>query len=200
MSQPTLSYVIRDRLYLNITDRCTLVCQFCPKTQGVNQVHDYDLSLHQRPEYDDIITAIGDPTEYEEIVFCGFGEPTLRLKLLLRLASYIKDKGGRVRLNTDGLANLVNKRDVLPEMEGLIDAVSVSMNAQNEAIYNQHCCPALTGSYEAMLAFIQEAPRYIPDVTATAIDGLAGVDIVACEHLAQERGVKFRARHLDVVG
>ena len=200
MSQATLSYVIRDRLYLNITDRCTLECQFCPKTQGVKQVQSYDLTLPQRPEYEEIIVAIDDPKSYEEVVFCGFGEPTLRLKILLRVARYIKDKGGRVRLNTDGLANLVHKRNVLLEMAGLIDAVSVSMNAQDEVVYNRHCCPALPSSYPAMLAFLQQAPAYIPEVTATAIDGLEGVDIVACEQLAQELGVNFRARHLDVVG
>jgi len=200
MSQANLSYVIRDRLYLNITDRCTLECQFCPKTQGSKQVQGYDLALRKRPEYDEIIAAIADPTGYEEVVFCGFGEPTLRLKTLLQVARHIKAQGGRVRLNTDGLTNLVNKRNVLPEMAGLIDAVSVSMNAQNEAVYNRHCCPALPDSYAAMLAFLQQAPRYIPEVTATAIDGLEGVDIVACAQLAQELGVNFRARHLDVVG
>ncbi len=200
MHTDTLSYVIGNKLYLNITDRCTLVCEFCPKTLGSHQVHDYDLTLAKRPEVEAIIAAIGDPTAYEEIVFCGFGEPTLRLKVLLQVARYIKDNGGRVRLNTDGLANLVNKRNVLPEMQGLIDAVSVSMNAQNEALYNQHCAPQLKGAWQAMLDFLAEAPRYIPDVTATAIDGLAGVDIAACKKIAVELGVKFRSRQLDVVG
>ena len=200
MSQATLSYVIRNSLYLNITDRCTLECQFCPKTQGVKQVQGYDLTLPQRPEYEDIVAAIGDPTRYEEVVFCGFGEPTLRLKVLLRVAHDIKAKGGRVRLNTDGLANLVHKRNVLPEMDGLIDAVSVSMNAHNEAIYNRHCCPALPNSYAAMLDFLRQAPAYIPQVTATAIDGLEGVDIEACRRQAQELGVQFRSRRLNVVG
>lgn len=200
MSQATPSYVIGSRLYLNITDRCTLVCEFCPKTQGSLQLHEYDLSLAKRPEVEAIISAIGDPTVYEEIVFCGFGEPTLRFKVLLQVARYIKDKGGRVRVNTDGLANLVNKRNVLPEMQGLIDAVSVSMNAHNESLYIQHCAPQLKGAWQAMLDFLRAAPAYIPDVTATAIDGLAGVDIVACEKMAADLGVKFRARQLDVVG
>lgn len=200
MQTDTISYVIGSKLYLNITDRCTLVCEFCPKTQGLHQVHDYDLTLAQRPEFDDIIAAIGDPTDYEEIVFCGFGEPTLRFKMLLQVARYIKEKGGRVRVNTDGLANLVNKRNVLPEMQGLIDAVSVSMNAQNESLYNQHCAPQLKGAWQAMLDFLADAPNYIPDVTATAIEGLAGVDIVACEKIAIDLGVKFRSRQLDVVG
>ena len=83
VNDPQLSYVIGDRLYLNLTDRCTLACAFCPKTQGFNQVHDYDLTLEQRPEIDQMIAAIGDPSAYAEVVFCGFGEPTLRLKPLL---------------------------------------------------------------------------------------------------------------------
>lgn len=200
MHTDTLSYVIGNKLYLNITDRCTLVCAFCPKTLGSHQVHDYDLSLAKRPEVADIIAAIGDPSAYEEIVFCGFGEPTLRFKVLLQVASFVKEKGGRVRLNTDGLASLVNKRDVLPEMQGLIDAVSVSMNAQNETLYIQHCAPQLKGAWQAMLDFLAEAPQYIPEVTATAINGLAGVDIAACEKLAVGLGVGFRSRQLDVVG
>jgi len=200
MSQDTLSYVIDSRLYLNITDRCTLECQFCPKTHGDHQVKGHDLTLHHRPECAEIIAAIGDPAQFDEVVFCGFGEPTLRLKVLLEVALYIKERGGQVRLNTDGLASLVNKRNVLPEMQGVIDAVSISMNAQNEEIYQRHCCPQLPGSYQAMLDFIRQAPHYIPEVTATAIDGLEGVDIESCATIARQLGVRFRARHLDVVG
>lgn len=200
MHTDTISYRIGNRLYLNITDRCTLVCAFCPKTNGSHQVHEYDLALTKRPQAGDIIAAIGDPGAYEEIVFCGFGEPTLRFKVLLQVAHYIKGHGGRVRLNTDGLASLVNKRDVLPEMQGLIDAVSVSMNAHNEALYIQHCAPQLKGAWQAMLDFLARAPAYIPEVTATAIGGLEGVDIRACENIAAGLGVKFRARELDVVG
>lgn len=196
----TLAYPIRDSLYLNITDRCTLQCQFCPKHNGTHQLHDYDLTLNHRPETDEIIAAIGDPRRYRQIVFCGYGEPTLRLKVLLTVARDIKAKGGVVRLNTDGLANLVHKRNVLPELASCIDAISVSMNAQDEAVYNQHCCPALAGSFQAMLDFIRHAPRYIADVTVTAVDGLEAVDVAACEALAGGYGVKFRARHLDVVG
>ena len=198
MSQ--IAYKIRNSLYLNITDRCTLVCRFCPKTQGVLQVHEYDLTLDQRPESDEIIQSIGDPRRYDEIVFCGYGEPTLRLKVLKQVAGWIKQHGGKVRVNTDGLANLVNKRNVLPELEGLVDAVSVSLNAQEESVYNRHCQPALPGSYRAMLDFLEQAPAWIPSVTATAIDGLDGVDIEACEKLAHERGAEFRRRTLDNVG
>ena len=196
----TIAYTIDDRRYLSITDRCTLACEFCPKIQGSMLVHQYDLTIDHRPETDEIIAAIGDVSNYSWVVFCGYGEPTLRLKTLLGVARYVKQQGGRVRLNTDGLANLVHKRNVLPEMAGLIDAVSVSLNAQNEAIYNRHCVPAVENSWHAMLDFLQLAPASIPDVTATAINGLKGVDIEACRRLAEERGVKFRQRELDLVG
>lgn len=200
MCKPVLAYPIGDNLYLNITDRCTLVCTFCPKHTAAPRVHDYDLALPTRPAVDDILTAIGDPAVYHEIVFCGFGEPTLRLKPLLAISDYIKSRNGRVRVNTDGLANLVHKHNVLPEFSGKIDALSVSMNAQDEAVYNRHCRPALTGSFQAMLDFLELAPRYVPEVTATAIDGLEGVDIDACRKLAESRGVAFRRRILDEVG
>ncbi len=196
-----IAYAIRDSLYLNVTDRCTLACRFCPKYRdGERRVHEIDLTLARLPKASEVIATVGDPAAYREVVFCGFGEPTLRLKLVLEVADWLKARGARVRLNTDGLANHVHKRNVLPQMQGRIDAVSVSMNAQNSAVYDYHCRPALAGSFEAMLSFLREAPRYIPSVTATAIAGLEGVDIGACERLARECGVAFRRRELDVVG
>ncbi len=195
-----ISYRIANRLYLNITDRCTLTCAFCPKNQGNKTVRGYDLTMQNRPDADAIIAAIDDPINYAEIVFCGYGEPTLRLKTLLEVAAYIKQHQGNVRVNTDGLANLVHKRNVLPELGQWVDAVSVSLNAQNEMVYTQHCVPKLPGSYPAMLEFLRQAPQFIPSVTATAIEGLAGVDIAACEKLAHSLGVKFRHRTLGIVG
>jgi TatD family-associated radical SAM protein len=198
--KPTPAYTIGENRYLNVTDRRTLACRFCPKHTDGPKVHEFDLTLAVRPSVQDVIAAIGDPACYREIVFCGFGEPTLRLKLVLEVSEWIKAHHGRVRLNTDGLANLVHKHNVLPDFVGRIDVLSISMNAQNEALYQQHCQPALAGSYQAMLDFIELAPHYVGDVTATAIDGLEGVDIGACRQLAEQRGVAFRRRVLDQVG
>ncbi len=195
-----ISYRIGQNLYLSITDRCTLECAFCPKTQGVRRVQGYDLSFDHRPDSTEIIDSIDDPTKYHEVVFCGFGEPTLRLGVLLEVAHSIKARGGRVRLNTDGLADLVHKKPTLPDLGRTVDAISVSLNAQNQRVYDLHCQPQLAGSYQAMLQFLKQAPAYIAEVTATAIDGLAGVDIAACERIAQDFGVKFRRRILNQVG
>lgn len=199
MSQQ-ISYQIGNALYLSINDRCTLECQFCPKTQGDLHVKGYDLTMDHRPTAREIIDSVDNPSSYDEVVFCGYGEPTLRLKILLEVACELKKQNARIRLNTDGLANLVHKRNILPELSEVVDAVSVSMNAQDEATYNRHCQPQLPGSYEAMLDFLQLAPRYIEKVTASAINGLDGVDIAACRAKAAQLGISFRQRELDLVG
>ena len=197
----TIAYPIGDTLYLNLTNACTLACRFCPKTHDEWVVQGHDLDLVRGPSFAEVIEAIGDPTPYREVVFCGLGEPTLRLALLKQVATWLKERGARVRLNTDGLANLVHGRDVLPELEGLIDAVSVSLNAQNEDLYNEHCRPGRPGAYEACKAFIREATRYLPEVVATALDGLPGVDIEACRRITEEElGARFRRRVYGVVG
>ncbi len=201
MTADTYCYSIEDRLYINLTDRCTLDCAFCPKTHDSYRVHQHDLRLGHLPDLDELLTAIPDLSDYREVVFCGFGEPTLRLKILIQLASRIRQNQDIViRLNTDGLGSLANKRNIVPELAQCFDAVSVSMNAQNEVVYNRHCRPAMAGSYAAMLEFLAEAGRHIPEVTATAINGLEGVDIEACKAQAGQLGVAFRPRELDLIG
>lgn len=198
--EQTVGYTLHDNRYLNITNRCSLRCAFCPKFNDEWTVQDYPLRLDHDPMIEEIIAAVGNPEDYREIVFCGLGEPTLRLYALLEVATRIRRRAKRIRINTDGLANLVYGRDVTPDMEGLIDALSISLNAQNAEIYNRHCRPKLPGSYEAILDFVKHAREFVPDITLTAIDGLSDVDIPACEKIAQDLGVKFRRRVLDVVG
>jgi TatD family-associated radical SAM protein len=198
--EQTIGYTLRDSRYLNITNRCTLRCEFCPKFNDEWTVQDYRMRLTREPSLEEIIAAAGNPEDYREIVFCGLGEPTLRLYTLLDATSRLRPRAERIRINTDGLANLVYGRDVTPDMEGLIDALSVSLNAQNAETYNRHCRPKLPGAYEAMLDFVKCARDFVPEITLTAIDGLPGVDIAACEQVAQRLGVHFRRRVLNVVG
>jgi TatD DNase family protein len=200
-SEPVIGYTLRDSRYLNVTSRCTLRCTFCPKFNGSWTVGDYDLRLRADPSADELIAAAGDVHAWREIVFCGMGEPTLRLYTVLEVAARLRKLGApRIRLNTDGLANLVYGRDVTPDFEGNIDALSISLNAQDEETYNRLCRPSLPGSYPAMLDFVRHARDYVPEVVLTAIDGLAGVDITACAEIAERLGVRFRRRVLDVVG
>jgi len=198
--EQTVGYTLHGNRYLNITNRCTLRCAFCPRFNDEWTVQEYPLRLRRDPSFEEIVLAAGNPEEYQEIVFCGLGEPTLRLYTLLEVATRLRPHARRIRINTDGLASFVYGRDVTPDMEGLIDALSISLNAQNAEIYNRHCRPKLPGSYEAMLDFVKCAREFVPDITLTAIDGLSGVNIPACKKIAQELGVKFRRRVLDVVG
>ncbi len=196
----TIAYTLHGNRYLNITSRCTLRCAFCPKFNGSWEVRQYELRLHDEPSVTDIIAAVGDPSRYSEIVFCGLGEPTRRLDVLLEVAGGLRKEGASVRVNTDGLANLIHDRDVTPEFAGLVDTVSVSMNAHDESIYNRHCRPRHPQAFFAMLEFCRLVQGHVPEVVMTAIDGLPGVDITACRDIADEIGVTFRRRQLDVVG
>jgi TatD family-associated radical SAM protein len=200
MHASTIHYDLHGSRYLNVTNRCTLRCAFCPKFNGSWMVSSYDLRLHAEPDANQLIAAADDPRSFQEIVFCGFGEPTLRLYTVLEAGAELRQRGARVRLNTDGLANLVHGRDVTPDLEDSIDAISISLNAQNEDLYNRHCRPPKPGAFEALLDFAARAREFVPSVTLTAIDGLPGVDIPACRAIAERLGVGFRRRELGKVG
>lgn len=200
MASSTLVYDIRDSRYLNITGRCTLRCQFCPKHNGSKQVHEYQLALDHQPTAEEIIPLLGDVTAFDEYVFCGYGEPTLNLDTLLTVAKVIKQTGGRVRINTDGLGNLFHRKNILPEIAPWVDSLSISLNADNEAAYLDHCKPKLKNSYAAVKAFIEQAVSHIDTVQVSAIDGLQGVDIEACKIWVEQCGAKFKYRKLGVVG
>ncbi len=195
-----IGYTLGDNRYLNVTNRCTLRCAFCPKFNGCWTVCDHELRLPREPTIEEIVEAAGDAEQYREVVFCGLGEPTLRLYDVLEAGARLRADGGYIRVNTDGLANLVHGRDVTPDLEGIVDALSVSLNAHDAEVYERHCRPPTPHSYEAMLDFVTRAHDFVPDITLTAIDGLTGVDIAACEGIARQLGVQFRRRVLDVVG
>ena len=196
----TIAYELHGNCYLNITNRCTLRCAFCPKFNKTWEVQGYPLRLKTEPSVDDVLQAIGDPSRYKQVVFCGLGESTLRLDVMLTIAEKLKASHTQVRVNTDGLANLVHQRDVTPEFAGRIDALSISLNAQNEETYNRHTRPPLPGAFKSVLDFVKCAQQHVADITLTAIDGLDGVDIHACNKIADELAVKFRRRVLDEVG
>ncbi|MFV2059103.1 MAG: TatD family nuclease-associated radical SAM protein [Gammaproteobacteria bacterium] len=196
----SIAYQAHGNLYLNITNRCNLKCRFCPKFNHQWIVDDHSLILSHEPLVDEIILAIGDPSAYKQVVFCGLGEPTLRLDTILDVARFLKSKGCSVRLNTNGLANREYKKDITPELSEYIDAVSISLNAQDEIVYDYHCRPKELGAYFEMRDFITCAANNIEDVTLTAVDGLQGVDIHACKKIAREYGVNFKKRLYNIIG
>ncbi len=194
-----IAYRIRDSLYLNITNRCTNACTFCAKFADFT-VKGHHLQLDHEPHIEEVKRAIGDPHQFTEVVFCGYGEPLLRLELVKEVAAWLKGQGLKVRVNTDGQANLVHGRNILPELEGLIDSVSVSLNAPEAAIYQQICRSRFgEKGYQAVREFLRMAPHHIPSVTATAVT-LPGIDIDACRKVAEALGVVFREREYNEVG
>ncbi len=193
-----IAYRIRESLYLNVTNRCTNRCTFCIKFQS-DFVKGYNLRLSHEPSEEELKKAIGDPSHYKEIVFCGYGEPTLRLDLVKNIAAWIKEKGGNVRLNTNGQGNLIYGRNILPELGGIVDKISISLDAQDEETYNRICNPVHKNAFPGILDFIKEAKKYIPEVNVTVVTA-EGVDIEKCGEIAEALGVGFRVRKLDVVG
>jgi TatD DNase family protein len=197
--QGRITYPIRNSLYLNITNRCTAACTFCVRYH-TDFVKGHNLRLREEPSAKELIKEIGDPKRYDEIVFCGYGEPLIRLDVVKAVAVEVKRLGGRVRIDTNGHANLIHKRNILPELAGLVDMVSVSLNAQNAEVYEKLSQPKFgSATYEAVKEFIREAKKHIPEVTATVVSA-PGVDIEACQKTADELGVRLRVREYNVVG
>ena len=194
-----ITYPIRNSLYLNITNRCTSACTFCVR-YFTDYVKGHNLRLADEPAAEDLIKEIGDPKRFDEIVFCGYGEPTLRLDVIKAVATEVKKKGGKVRIDTNGHGNLIHKRNIVPELAGLVDAVSISLNGQNAEIYEKLSQPKFgAAAYDAVKEFIAEAVKYIPSVTATVVSA-PGVDVEACRKIAEGLGAKYRVREYNVVG
>ena len=197
-----VAYPIRKSLYLNVTNRCTNRCAFCAKNRSF-EVKGHDLRLESEPTREEILAAVegeGDLATWEEVVFCGFGEPLLRLDDVVSVARELRARGARrIRVNTDGLASLVHGRDVVAELEGVVDAVSVSLNAPDADTYERLCRPGLPGAYEAVLDFLRGAGERLPEATATVV-AVPGLDLAACRRRAGELGVGFREREYDEVG
>jgi TatD DNase family protein len=193
-----IAYRIRDSLYLNITNRCTNRCSFCVRFHS-DYVKGHNLRLPEEPTEDELKSAIGDPTRYRETVFCGYGEPLLRLDTVKKIAGWIKEEGGSVRINTNGHGNLIHGRNILPELKGIVDSVSVSLDAHDEESYNRICAPAFKNAFQEVISFIREAKASIPHVQATVVE-MEGVDLEKCRKITDELGVTLRVRKLDVVG
>ena len=193
-----ITYQIRDSLYLNITNRCTNRCSFCIRFHS-DYVKGHNLRLSEEPGEKELRDAIGDPSQYKEVVFCGYGEPLLRLDLVRNVAAWIKERGGRVRIDTNGHGNLIHGRNILPELKGIVDSISISLDAHDEETYDRICRPAFKNAFRGVIDFISEAKKYIPHVQITVVK-LEGVDIGKCRKIAEDLGVGFRVRKLDVVG
>jgi len=193
-----IAYKIRDTLYLNITNRCTNSCSFCVRFH-IDYIKGHNLRLSREPTEEELKAEIGDPSQYREVVFCGYGEPLLRLDLVKHVAKWIKQHKGMVRINTNGHGNLINKRNILPELKDIVDSISISLDAHDEETYNRICNPIFKHTFREVIEFIKESKKYIPHVVVTVVE-LEGVDIEKCREITEALGVRLRVRKLGVVG
>jgi TatD family-associated radical SAM protein len=190
-----IAYPLKDALYLNITNRCTNNCRFCIRetASGVG----YNLWLKQEPTAEEITAVIGEPTRYREIVFCGYGEPLMRPEVVVEVSRYLKNYPVRVRLNTNGLADLFLGYDILPQLEGLVDVISISLNAGDAQSYQELTGTGFgTAAFDGVLDFIRRSKQVFPKIIASVVR-YPGVDIEKAASLANALGVEFRVREFS---
>lgn len=200
----TITYEYEGALYVNLTNRCNCNCEFClrrGKAEGSIYTED-SLWLEREPSREEALESFlsRDVCSYREIVFCGYGEPTYRLDVILWLVDRLKEKFGDklppVRINTNGHANLIQGRNVCSELKGRIDTLSISLNATNAADYVALCHP-IQGeeAYQAMLDFAKESAAYVSNVVMTIVDkDKTEEEIRTCYKIAEELGVTLRVR------
>ena len=190
-------------LYVNMTNKCPCRCAFCIRDM-VDSLGDADsLWLKREPSKEELMKMLKQQNlaAYDEIVFCGYGEPTERLDCLLAVCDYVKNdpllKGRlKTRLNTNGLSDFINDRPTAREFSGRLDAISISLNSPTAEKYNELCRPKFgIQSFDEILRFTEEVKQYVPDVTMSVVSGsISSQDVEECRKTAAKLGVKFRVR------
>lgn len=191
-------YTYKDNVYLNITNKCPCACTFCIRSQK-NAIGSADnLWLEHNPDFEEVKNAIDnfDFTGYNEVIFCGYGEPTNAFDLLVKVAQYIRNKMNiKIRVNTNGLGSLINERDISEELCQNVDAVSISLNCSNEEKYNKVVRPKFgIKSYSAMLDFAKRCKKYTDDVMLSVVDVIGEEEIAKCQKIADDLDIKLRVR------
>lgn len=189
-------------LYVNVTNKCNCACTFCLRNMK-KMAEEHSLWLKSIPSETDFKQALDAvPWEYiKEVVFCGFGEPTMRLDLLVNLLHYVKEKHPELstRLNTNGLGELEYGREIAADFKGVLDTVSISLNASNAERYLE-LTRAKYGlkSYEGMLTFAEHCKKYIPNVVLTIVDKVEGpAEIAKCKEICAKRNLTLRVREYE---
>ena len=194
----TITYVVENALYINVTNRCTNNCEFCIRKNGDGAYGSDSLWLEREPTEEEILDSVfsRDLSTYSEIVFCGYGEPSIRLDTVVSVAKKIKEKHPmKVRINTNGHSSLYHGYNTAPMYEGAFDCVSISLNTPSSARYDEICRPHYEGSYAAMLDFAKEVKAYVPTVMLSVVkDFLTGEELDECHRIADSLGVYLKVR------
>ncbi len=192
-------YRVHQNVYVNLTNKCPCDCTFCLR-QTMDRVGESgSLWLEKEPTVEEVIADFANfpPDSYEEVVFCGFGEPTEALPVLLAVAAYVKETLGKpVRINTNGLGNLIWQRDITPELAGLVDTVSISLNTPNGDRYHEIVRSRFGDcSFGAMLDFARGCTRYVPRVVMSTVETtITREEEEECRRICQEIGAVYRIR------
>ena len=194
-----ISYEIGNKLYLNITNKCPCNCTFCIRNNGDGAYGSDPLWLEHQPTAEEVIDDLKkrELDSYEEIIFCGYGEPTCEFEILKQTAAYIRSVTKTpVRINTNGLGNLINKRDIAPEFEGLLDTVSISLNAPDAQAYDAVTRPSFKGvnCFEEMLRFAKQVKEFVPNTMLTVVDVIGQEEIAKSKAVADSVGIQLRVR------
>ena len=192
---------IKKNIYVNLTNRCPCACTFCLRTTK-KMAESNSLWLEKEPTVEEVINEFKsiNINLYDEIIFCGFGEPTERLDAIIDISKYIKSINPKIpiRINTNGLGDLINKKKVAPLLKGLIDTVSISLNAPTaEEFYEITKNKFGIESYDAMKNFAVSCKDYIPNVVFTVVDCIGEEDIKASQKICDELGIKLRVRPFE---
>jgi len=192
--ESAFTYKLGDALYINITNRCNAKCVFCKRKENpVLRGFNLGMERSEEPSADLYIQEIGNPKNYSEIVFCGYGEPTIRWNVVKDIARYVKANGGMTRINTNGHSNVINKKDITSEMKGLIDVVSISLNTFDPKQYAE--LVGLQSSYfDEMIDFAKKSKPFVNKVVMTIVS-IDEVDIERARKITEEEiGAEFRVR------
>lgn len=195
----TITYPVKNGIYVNMTNRCPCKCTFCLRYNADSVYGSDPLWLDREPTVEEVCTSIDnwDLTKYDEVVFCGYGEPTERLDDLLKVAAYIRSKSNiKIRINTNGLSDMIHGEKTAHKLTGLIDTVSVSLNASNKEEYFKIVRPKFgIDSYDAMLSFTKDCTAYVPNVVMTIVDVVTSPEEQErCRQICESVGAALRIR------
>lgn len=200
----TITYQVKQSVYVNLTNRCPCACRFCLRNNGSGVFGSGPLWLEREPTLDEVTASLDgwDYARFREVVFCGYGEPTERLDVLLAAAAHLKrrDAALRVRVNTNGLSDLVNGKPTAPLFAGKVDCLSISLNTDNADEYLDLCRPRFgAAAYPALLKFTKEAAAVVPEVVMTVVgEPVTSLEKQArCRALAEGLGARLRVRQYE---
>ena len=193
----TITYSYGANLYVNTTNRCDMHCDFCLRQIGDGVGEADSLWLEREPTREEIWADIckRDLSQFRELVFCGYGEPTYRLHDILWVCDHVREASSiAIRMDTNGHGDLICGEDTAPLFEGRFDTVSISLNARDKQTYDKRCAPDYENGYEAMLSFAREVQRYVPRVILSVVDCIPTDEIEDCRKVCAEIGAEYRVR------